>query len=520
MKRRLTLLLIVLALVGIAVAVAPWTVSTSRLVARIDGQLDAYGLDLDVGGRTTIAFLPVPRVKFEDFRLKAADGSTLVSGGILRGELRVLPLLVGRLELSEVSVAFAKIDVAIDGSGRSGWDATLAALTASIARGQPPGRSRLRRVVVQGSEIAVRDERSGIATQLEEVNLLANQAAPDSAVDLGGNLRWRGELVTLALADLNPHALMNGRASPVSARVLGPGLRAMVTGTAQGGPEPRVTGTSSIEVRSLRDLARWSGAGLPLAPLMELVSLEGAFEAKREALSWREVRLTLGADTLDGALMARFDRGRLSVNGTLAADRLDLTPFLAPLGAAQLSTGAWSAEEISLDRHTRADVDLRLSASSARAGALRLDDLALSLLVKHGRIEASLGRAAVSRGLVRGRLALVAAGESIDLRSQLSFERVDLGALKAETRQARWLAGTANGQLSLESLGASPADLARALHGRGSLNVRSGELGGIGLVEALRRVERRPLSASLDWRNGRTPFDSLGAQVAVANGVA
>ena len=49
--------------------------------------------------------------------------------------------------------------------------------------------------------------------------------------------------------------------------------------------------------------------------------------------------------------------------------------------------------------------------------------------------------------------------------------------------------------------------------GRGPLHDRDqgGEIIGIALGDALRRVEKRPLLASLNWKGGRTPFDQAQA---------
>ncbi|KAA2237755.1 AsmA family protein [Salinarimonas soli] len=519
MNRRFLPFVLALGLGALGIALAPWTVSTSAMVERIDGQIqDLFGLDLDVKGRSTIAFLPVPRVKFEDFSLKTLDGAPVIEGGLLRGELRVLPLLFGRLELAEVSITYSKIRVELDAEGASPWSKPIAGLKRMVERGRFVGRSPVERLVVNQSSLTARDARTGSTSTFDDINLLLSWPSADSAFDMGGTFRWRGELVTVAIADVNPHLLMAGRTSELSARVSGPGARLVLTGTARGGTDVRVTGQSSLEIKSARDFARWSGAELPLAPMVDLFGLEGAFDARRESVSWREVRVTLGPDTLDGALVARLDKGRLALNGTLAAERLDLTPFVAPLVQAQTASGPWSGDDLSLDAQTRADLDLRVSATAARAGALRLEDLALSVQVKAGRIEASLGRSTLNRGSVRARLALLSTPQGVDLKTQGTFERVDIAGLMSDIGQGRWMSGTAQGQFNLDGLGPSPAELVSSLHGRAAMNVRAGELIGIGVPEALRRVERRPLS--LDWRNGRTPFDQLGVQLAVANGVA
>jgi AsmA protein len=142
-----------------------------------------------------------------------------------------------------------------------------------------------------------------------------------------------------------------------------------------------------------------------------------------------------------------------------------------------------------------------------------------SILVKPGRIEASLARATAHQGTVKGRLNVAAAGARTDVRLQGSFERVDVGGFLGDVGQTRWMVGTGQGQVSLEGVGESPADLLRQVHGRAAILVRPGELVGVGLSDVLKRVERRPLSASLDWRGGRTAFDQALLTLNVASGV-
>ncbi len=52
-----------------------------------------------------------------------------------------------------------------------------------------------------------------------------------------------------------------------------------------------------------------------------------------------------------------------------------------------------------------------------------------------------------------------------------------------------------------------------------SVTAQHGALTGINVEQVLRRLERRPLSGSGDFRNGRTPFDKLNLALKVANGI-
>src|SRR5215218_1551908 len=129
MRRRAAFLLLPLGALALVAAAAPWTLSSDNLRSVVAAQLKTlYGVDLSVKGRTVIAFLPMPRVKFEDIRLTTPDGKPVVRGGLLRAELRVLPLLLARLEFAEILLKDAAINVDIDERGSSTWDTAVAHL--------------------------------------------------------------------------------------------------------------------------------------------------------------------------------------------------------------------------------------------------------------------------------------------------------------------------------------------------------------------------------------------------------
>lgn len=239
----------------------------------------------------------------------------------------------------------------------------------------------------------------------------------------------------------------------------------------------------------------------------------------RRRLSWPAVSVMLGDDKLEGTMGVRFDTERPVITGTLAADALNLSDLFAPFSQARTSSGSWSEEAIDLARATGTDLDLRLSAASANLGRLSLDDMAASVLVQPSRIEASIGRAGFHDGSLKGRLSLVKHNGQVELKSQGTFAGVQIAPFLVAMGEPRWITGRAEGQFSFEGLGKNPADVIRQAQGRSSIEVTEGDLMGIALDDALRRVEKRPLLASLNWKGGRTPFDKALAQVVVKNGV-
>jgi AsmA protein len=58
------------------------------------------------------------------------------------------------------------------------------------------------------------------------------------------------------------------------------------------------------------------------------------------------------------------------------------------------------------------------------------------------------------------------------------------------------------------------------LAGKVTLAAKDGAVNGLNLEQALRRLERKPLSGAADMLGGRTPFDRLSARLQVVNGKA
>jgi AsmA protein len=230
-----------------------------------------------------------------------------------------------------------------------------------------------------------------------------------------------------------------------------------------------------------------------------------------------QIRLTLGSEGFDGAVMLRHDGARPSVRATLAGDTLDLSPFLKPI-ASLGDTRVFKAADLDLLRSV--DFDLRLSASAVEFGTVRLGDVATSVLTGADRIEMSLNRATVSGGTAKGRASLAFASDGYDAKAQGSFTGIEISSLLLALGQPRTITGAAQGQATLEAVGDSPEGLLRSLSGRAGILIRAGEISGVSLGEGLRRADDRAAAAATAWRSGRTPFQQLQLSFNLAGGMA
>ncbi|KMO10794.1 AsmA family protein, partial [Methylobacterium platani] len=390
MSRRTTLALsgAVLAALALAAASQPWTIAAPQAAAFAERDLARrYGLTLSVAGPAVLTLLPVPSLRFSRVRL-SRGGHDLVASEGLQVQLGLAGLLAGRAEVTGLVLDRARIALP-EGAGGD-WAEPAGRLAARVAAGR--GR-HLRRLVLVDATLALRDPRTGTRETVTGLNLVANWPRPSAGLDLSAGFTWRGVPTTLALSDLRPRELASGAETPVTAALTWNAADGAAGGSAEidgslvwtkqeastqeappgeGRPEgravqqdpggPRLSGRGRFATPALPATLAWLGIAPGPAALAGPASLEGRFTARPGSIEWPDIRVRFGDNSLEGAGAATLARGRLAVSGTLAAERLDLSglvPDPAP-------GGGWSRAPLALDGLTRGDLDLRLSAASAR----------------------------------------------------------------------------------------------------------------------------------------------------------
>jgi len=508
MSRRIVFLIALIAFAVIAAAAAPWTFRENGLSSALTIHMkERYGLDLTVEGRSTFAVLPIPRVKFEDVTIRFPNQALTARGGTLRGEIRVLPLLFGRVELSDFDLSDSKITASAQALQEVKWAEVFKSRTSA---------THARRLILNRSTIRWTDLRNA---DLNIAELVVRWVGENEPLTAYGHAVWRDERVVLEEASVHPDRLVSGAISPVALAISAPTARLDLKGEAQLGANPGLTGEGAIEASSVRTFTRWSGVKLPFGSLIQAFSIKGDFSLDRRRLSWPSVAVTLGGDKLEGTMAVRFDTARPVITGTLAADDLNLADLFVPFSQARTPSGSWSEENLDLAHVTGGDLDLRFSAASARLGRLRVEDMAASVLVRPGEIEASIGRAGFHNGSLKGRLSLATVDGKTEFKSQGTFAGVDIAPFLSSIGEPRWITGRAQGSFSFEGKGQNTVEVIQRAQGRSTITVRKGELVGIALGDALKRVEKHPLLASLNWKGGRTPFQEAQAQIVVQDGI-
>lgn len=477
----------------------------------------ATGLEPVLRGPANVAVFPTGSVSFDDVILGDAEHPALTAER-LTARLRFFPLLRGRVEIADVSLDRPTIAVDIAESRQTNWSGLIDAL----ARSQRPGAARattLSEMRIEDGTVVVRDRLRKTEEKLLHVDFSLAWPSISKSFGATGRFVWHEEPIdaSVTLADF-PAALVGNRTG-IKVRLAGNPIKAAFEGAISVSPTLKVEGTLAADAASLRNTLIWAGQ----KPLPG--SGFGRFTIKAQAnivggmIGLSGVNVELDGNAAEGVLTFATD-GRQTLQGTLAADKLDLTPYVSTMRLLTANQRAWNDTRISLDGLNGVDLDLRLSAARVTAANATLGRTAIAANLRNGHLVFTIGEAQAYGGLIKGSLTLAGFGQGIDLKSQFQFVDVDLETSLDQLFGLKRLEGKGTMSLAVEGVGESVLEVTRTLQGDATLIGQSGALAGLDVEQLLRRLERRPLSGGGDFRTGKTPYDKIAVELKIQKGTA
>ncbi|MDP2411119.1 MAG: AsmA family protein [Pseudolabrys sp.] len=473
------------------------------------------GLEPILRGPTTVTLFPTGRVSFDDVVL-GDPGRPALTAERLTARLRFFPLLAGRAEIADVSLERPTIAVDLDANNHSNWSGLIEAL----ARSQKPNAPRpaaFSEMRIEGGTILVRDNGREITETLNDVNFSLAWPSISKSFAATGRFVWRHQPVdaSLTLADFS--AALLGNRTGLRLRVAGAPMKAAFEGAISVKPTVKIEGTVAADAASLREALTWAGRKpLPGGGF-------GRFAIKAQTnvvggnISLSGVNVELDGNSAEGVLTFATD-GRQTLQGTLAADQLNLSPYISTVRLLTANQREWNNGNITLDGLSGIDLDLRLSAAEVVLSNAKLGRTAIAANLRGGHLVITVGEAQAYGGVIKGSLSLANFKQGVDVKSQLQFVNVDLETCLGQLFGLRRLEGKGNIALNVEGTGESVMAVTRTLSGTAELSGTNGALAGLNVEQLLRRLERRPLSGGGEFRSGRTPFEKIAVALKITRG--
>ena len=317
-----------------------------------------------------------------------------------------------------------------------------------------------------------------------------------------GHFVWHGEKVDASVTLADFAAALAGNRSGVKLRLAGAPLKAAFEGAFSTRPTIKVEGTLAADAVSLRRVMAWTGHEPLPGGGFGRFAIKAQTSVVGDSISLSGVNVELDGNSAEGVL-AFSSEGRQTLQGTLASDTLDLTPYISTIRLSTANQRAWNDTQLTPDGLNGLDFDLRLSAANVIMGSAKFGRTAIGANLRAGKLSVSIGEALAYGGIIKGSLALTNSASGIDVRSQLQFADVDLEACLGQLLGLKRLEGRGTMSMALEGSGSSILAMTRTLAGTATLTGRDGAIAGLHVEQLPKRLERRPLSGRGEFRTGR-----------------
>ena len=508
------LALAVFATLAVVVVLLP----RESLKTGIGEQIAAWtGRDVSLRGDPELDFFPEVTVTLKDVQVGGppamVDGE-IVSMERLTGKIRLLPLVIGRVEIGSYRIVRPLIRLVRDDTGARNWafESGAAALQLAFAGDVPLGD-----FVMEDGTLIYQNRRDGVIERLDSLNLSVAWPSVRAPLVISGSGIWRGEQFSFSATTDAPFEFIRGETTALEANLDSVPLAMVFRGTAADFNRPRLTGDLSLTTPSLRGFAAWLGSPIGPGSTLGPASLAGTADFVEGVLSVENARLTLDGNDATGAVKVTAS-ARPDISGTLAFANLDLTPYFSGV-VSTVRSGGWQDLDIDTEWFRDLTADVRLSAGSVQIGSVRFGEAAASASLREARLEIGIAEAEFSGGALTGNVAISrtpAGPETIE--AQLRANGFDLAQAAPALGLPASLAGTASVAMDFAGHAADLGSLIADLGGTASLSVRNGSIPLFGIADFAAGAPGNAVFASDN--SVTSPVSDLAARLSFAAGAA
>ncbi|MER8425634.1 AsmA family protein [Mesorhizobium sp. M1403] len=523
--------------IALVVAALPLIASTRIVRDRIAWEMSAWsGFRVTIDGAPRIEVWPNFRAILSDVTLSQwteTDAPPVIEAERVEVDLSAMAALRGDVVFSTARLVRPTIRVQRTASGfflpaiPSGGRITRSIDAARAVINTNPAKPDLGKLPADPfGTVEFRDGRVVAAIGGKDQEILsslsgqANWAAMNSNATLSATGIWRGESVSVDAASPNPLVLFGGGAAPVTLSFKAAPASFSFDGLASMSENGYFDGQAKFAAPSLRRVLEWSQAGIAPGAAIGSISVSSKITATAGRIKFENTALTLDHNPGMGALDFTYGEALPVISGTLAFDTLDLRSFLSAFTPVP-SAGAAGPGEIDTSFADRINLDLRLSAAHATAGAIQLADVAATAQVKNGLAVFDISDASAFGGNVQSsvRFDRKPAGTEVEIR--LLASDIDGGAFGTAAGMTRLVPiGTGTVSVILKGPGRTWDSIFENANGSLSATFGAGALSRLNLPAFLKHTEQGGFFALDDVSDGTLPIDGAELKASVSNGVA
>lgn len=533
-RRAKLFIAIAVAVVGVVVAFAlavPLIISSDAVKQRIIDQVTYLtGRKFVFRGEPSISLYPYLTVRLNDAVLANADGmgdEPFIEMETMTGKLEILPLFLGELNFARFRFVNPRINLRTGVDGRANWIMEQGAVGSQVSKGDKEGATdeleppspladiKLGRFVIRDGIVTYHDDRSGRVEELTKLNVSFDWTSTSQAATGSGDFIWRGEPVSFNGGVDAPLALLAGGSSPLHFAFTATPLRLAFTGNALQLGGTQLEGDIQLTTPSVRRVVEWMGAPMGTGAILGAGAINGKINWLGPSVAISDATMELDGNAAEGALSATISDGLSSLQGTLAFETFDLTPYIEAIRARFAAAEApWLSVPVTLALDSMGDLDLRVSTERLVAGSAEIGRTGATAILTEGQLVVTVGDAQLDEGTAEARLTVGTVDGAMAGSAQLKLRDVALGKLLEEFAGVTAFDGLTTASIDVKGQGGTLGDLIGGLTGKAAIAVTEGVFEGADIAN-LPEVFNDPQANPVE---GSTAFTAAKASLAFAEG--
>jgi len=321
MKRILLIVGGVVVALVIAAAVVPFLVPGSVYKAQIEqAATKATGRTVTLAGDARLSVFPRIAASVKDVTVANPEGFSdpnMVEAGELRGAVRWMPLISGRVEVAEL--AFVDADVKLERlkDGRANWEFGTPSDDAPPAEEDAGGsvNAGVESARLENASLSYVDALSGQSYAVEAFTAEASLQALDRPLSAKGAGQFQGQPFSFDVDIESLQAALDGSATEVDINAGLAGAAADYGGTLTLGDAPALDGAMNASIEDITALLDLAGIDLPQAAALERIALSANASGPVSALA-----LSAADISHTGALFQARYQGDIALGETPTLD--------------------------------------------------------------------------------------------------------------------------------------------------------------------------------------------------------
>lgn len=558
MKRLLIWLLLIIALIGGAVASLPFIFSSDKIWAQVTPLLEQQlGRKINVSGERKLSLYPNIALVMSQVEIGSNISADvpLASLNNLRISVDLISLISGNINIKELILDGADINLFIDENGHQNWANETGSATQlpeqSSTENDPLGNLIAKSVNEQtatesggdtglafdlatlsvsnfkiiNSRLTFEDHTTSSHELAENININISLSEQNKKLTLDGNLTWKKQPIEFILQKIDLENLLKQQDVDVDFKMSSAPLSLDLVGLFHNSDAIGFDGQTNIQSASIKQAANW--LNLELSNLNDSqLSLKSALKISGSTIQLGNLDLAIFGSKINGTLNVST-AATTNIYGKLAIDQLDLAQIMPASQAENTASSGieWSQSPLDLSVLSQVNSNIDLSIGSLTAEGINAKNIKTRLTIRK-----STARIPLKLNIFGGEIALDVAmqvkNNAAQVNASVKANNIKIGDALKTLKITDQLTATTSLTTQITTSGASMAQLMSRLNGNGSVDMADGVIQGIAIADAL-----APQIANIDSslnspKNianfaldaGKTLFDQQAADI-MSNGL-